>query len=193
MPLESAAVQLGCSEFIFAFLLELFLARDTGWTIAAGKSWCDHNLECLPPARPLCPPNTLTWGPSREVEFPHQFSSLRTPRFDSALAPLSSGPSRLTILSITPCVLFLPSSPRNFARSLDPFPCLSESPLAHDSCWREMLPCGLCRGQLDRACPGPLALPLGAVVVSARRVQGCGCLRGVSISTSVNIFLINNL
>ena len=124
MPLESAAVQLGCSEFIFEFLLEPFLARDTGWTVAAGRFWCDHNLESLPPARPLCPPTTLTWGPSREVELPHQFSSLRTPRFDSAPAPLSSGPSRVTIPSITPCVLSLPSSPRNFARSLDPFPCL---------------------------------------------------------------------
>ena len=124
LPLESAAVQLGCSEFIFEFLLEPFLARDTGWTVAAGRFWCDHNLESLPPARPLCPPNTLTWGPSREVELPHQFSSLRTPRFDSAPAPLSSGPSRVTIPSITPCVLSLPSSPRNFARSLDPFPCL---------------------------------------------------------------------
>lgn len=37
LPLESVAVQLGCSEFIFAFLLEPFLARDTGWTVAAGK------------------------------------------------------------------------------------------------------------------------------------------------------------
>ena len=32
------SIQLGCSESIFAFLLEPFSARDRGWTVAAGSA-----------------------------------------------------------------------------------------------------------------------------------------------------------
>lgn len=89
------------------------------------------------------------------------------------LHPLSSGPSHLTTPSITPCILSLLSSPRNFARSRDPLPCFLSllcSPMT--AAGERRSPAVRARGDWTHAHPGHLSPPLGATSMSARCVPG---------------------